>query len=86
MNQGEAEARPSISNARAIIDLIELIPDVFLIVRTDSDAGVDDPAMQSVGGVAGPNRDGALLYEFGGIVEEQEEDLIDLCEVGSNFW
>jgi len=70
VDQGQPEAGTSVAGAGSIIDLIELIPDIFLVIRADADAGVFDPAVEAVILVSGADGDLALLDEFRGIVEE----------------
>ena len=50
-----------------------------------ADARVFDPAIEAVRLVARTDRDLALLNELGGVVEQQEENLVDLCEVGAEL-
>ena len=72
MDESEAEASAAVLSTRSIIYLIELIPDVFLIVWTDPDSSVVNPTVQPISVVSGANLDRALLGELCCVVEEQE--------------
>ena len=72
MDESEAEASAAVLSTRSIIYLIELIPDVFLIVWADSDSSVVNPTLQPISVVSGANLDRAVFCELCCVVEEQE--------------
>ena len=81
MDEGQPQARAAVLVARSIVYLVELAPDIGLIVGANADPRVIDPAGQGFGVVASADLDLALLRELGRVVEQKKEDLIDLGEI-----
>jgi len=80
----ERETETSSPEARRVrlVYLIERIEDELLIVGADSDAFVLDGADELASQTSARNLDPPVLRELDGVVEEQEQDLVQLGEIG----
>ena len=85
-HQREAEARAAVLGRGQLVDLIELVEDELLVVGTDPDAGVAHLAERaSAIDDARGDVDASLARELRRVVEQQEQDLVDLREVGPDL-